>query len=329
MFNGVSNEVMYNKIYNKIKKADNVLLLTHEKPDIDAVSSVCSMIELLESMNKSYFAFCNDAPSHQFDFIPHIEKIASSRGDGAKPAFNFEDFDLIIVFDCGSPDRTKLADEISNRSEKQFLIEIDHHIKTEDYANLELRDSEAASTTILIYNFFKANKIKINKNMANCILAGILTDSGNFIYQTTTDKTIKISSEMLSLGANLPRIMDNTLRNKKLNALKIWGKAMSRVQINKKYNIAFTALTIEDVGDLDEEDLEGIPNFLGNLHDVKAVMVIREQNNGTVKGSFRSAHPTANVAILAQNLGGGGHIKAAGFTIEGKLKLTDKGWKVI
>jgi phosphoesterase RecJ-like protein len=244
------------------------------------------------------------------------------------------------------------------RTANQFLIEIDHHInpapfeqsssyqnkinqqqprllkrcgvKTEDYADLELRDPEAAATALLVYEFFKANKIRINKNMANCVLAGILTDSGNFIYQTTTDKTIKISGEMLKAGANLPRIMDNTLRNKKLPALKIWGKAMARIQINKKYNIAFTVLTLEDIKDLDEEDLEGIPNFLGNMHDVKAIMVIREQADGTVKGSFRSAHPDTNVAKLAQALGGGGHIKASGFVVEGKLQeMEGGGWKII
>ncbi len=320
----MDNEILYNKILSKIKEAGNILLVTHEKPDVDAVSSVCAFIDLLEKMGKPYFAYCFDAPSRQFDFLPYLEKISAD-----KSALNFDDYDLIIVFDCGGVNRTKLADEINNRKESQFIIEIDHHIKTGSYADLELREPERASTTELVYNFFKANKIKINKNTANCILAGILTDSGNFIFASTTDRTIKISSEMLSCGANLPRIMDNTLRNKNLPALKIWGKAMSRTNINKKYNIAFTALTLDDIGDLDEEDLEGIPNFLGNLRNVKAVMIVREQKDGTIKGSFRSAHPDTNVAKLARALGGGGHVKAAGFTIEGRLEMMDGGWKVI
>lgn len=320
----MGNEILYNKILAKIKEADNILLVTHEKPDVDAISSVCAFIDLLEQLRKPYFAYCFDAPPRQFDFLPYMEKISAD-----KSVLNFDDYDLIIIFDCGGVNRTKLADEINNRNEHQFVIEIDHHIKTDSYADLELREPERASTTELVYNFFKANKIRINKNTANCILAGILTDSGNFIYTATTDRTIKISSEMLSLGANLPMIMENTLRNKNLPALKIWGKAMSRVKINKKYNIAFTVLTLDDIGDLDEEDLEGIPNFLGNLHGVKAIMVIREQKDGTIKGSFRSAHPDTNVAKLAQALGGGGHVKAAGFTVEGKLELVEGGWRVV
>lgn len=320
----MTNQAKYNQIYSKIKEAKNILLITHEKPDVDAVSSVCAFIELLENLNKKYLAYSYDSPPYQYNFLPHCEKIISD-----KNKLNFSDFDLIIVLDCGSIKRTRLEEEINSRNANQFLIEIDHHIKMEDSADLELRDSEAAATALLVYEFFKANKIRINKNTANCVLAGILTDSGNFIYQTTSDKTIKISGEMLKAGANLPRIMDNTLRNKKLPALKIWGKSMARLQINKKYNIAFTVLTLEDTKDLDEEDLEGIPNFLGNMHDIKAIMVIREQADGTIKGSFRSAHPNTNVARLAQALGGGGHIKASGFTVEGKLLKNQNSWKII
>jgi phosphoesterase RecJ-like protein len=320
----MDNEILHNKIFNKIKEAENILLVTHEKPDVDAVSSVCAFIDLLERLKKPYFAYCFDAPPRQFDFLPYLEKISAQ-----KNALNFNNYDLIIIFDCGGMGRTKLTDEITNRSKHQFIVEIDHHIKVGSYADLELRDPEKASTTELVYNFFKANKIRINKNVANCVLAGILTDSGNFIYAATTGRTIKIASEMLSRGANLVRIMESTLRNKNLPALKIWGKAMSRTRINKKYNIAFTVLTLDDIGDLNEEDLEGIPNFLGNLHNVKAIMLLREQKDGTIKGSFRSAHGNTNVAMLAQVLGGGGHVKAAGFTVEGRLEMTENGWMVL
>lgn len=320
----MDNILIYKKIYNKIKAANNILLATHEKPDVDAASSVCAIIELLEILGKQYYAYCYDVIPSQFGFLPHTEKINSD-----KTKLNFSAFDLIITLDCGNISRTKLNEEIKKRNGSQFLIEIDHHLKTENHADLELRSPALSSTTEAVYEFFKASKIKINKNMANCILAGILTDSGNFIYQATSDKTIKISSEMLSRGANLTQIMENTLRNKNIGALKIWGKAISRLEVNEKYGIAFTALKLEDIEGIDEEDLEGIPNFLGNLGNAKAIMIIREQKDGTVKGSLRSAHPDINVARLAQKLGGGGHIKAAGFVIKGRLKQTKNRWEIV
>lgn len=320
----ITSEILHKKIYNKIKEAGNILLVTHERPDVDGLSSVCAMIELLESENKKYSAFCKDQPPEQYNFLPNLEKINSNLNN-----VDFNDFDLLIIFDCGGINRTGLAEEISMRDAGQCVIEIDHHIKINDYADIEMRNPEVSSTTELVYDFFKANKLKINKNIASCILAGILTDSGNFLYPATSDRTVEISSRMLERGASMPRIMEKTLCNKTLPVLKIWGRAMSGLVINNKYGIAFTVLSQKDIGDTPEEDLEGISNFLGNLYDVRAVMLITELKDGKIKGSFRSAHPTADVSLLARALGGGGHIKAAGFTIEGRLQITEKGWKIV
>ncbi len=313
------------KILKRIKEAKNILLVTHDAPDGDALSSVCAMIELLEFLNKKYFAYCYDAPSYQFDFLPHIEKISNN-----KKQFNFDDFDLIIALDCGSLSRTKLTDEINNKNKNQFIIEFDHHPKLDDYANLELKDPQAAATTEILYHFLKANKIKINKNIADCILTGILTDTANFLYPSTSQQTVEIASEMLAKGANLPQIMENTRRNKSLASMKIWGKAMSRLQINQKYNFAFTVLALKDIADsqVTEEELEGIANFLGNLHNVKGILLLKEQPNNIVKGSLRTSDANINVARLAQALGGGGHAKSSGFKIQGQLERTGDGWRV-
>lgn len=317
---------IHHKIYNKIKEASNVLLVTHDTPDGDALASVCLMIELLESLNKKYFAYCYDLPPFQFDFLPHVEKITND-----KSKFNFKNFDLIIIFDCGGIKRTKLPDEIKNRNKNQVAIEFDHHLKIDDYADLGVKDSSASATTEVLYHFIKANKIKINKNIANCILTGILTDTANFVYPSTSNKTVEIASEMLTRGARMPQIMESTLRNKGLAAMKIWGKAMSRLIINPKYDFAFSILTFEDMTDdqVTEEELEGIAGFLGNLSKVKGVLFLREQEGNIIKGSFRTSDPQINVAHLAEKLGGGGHVKASGFKIQGHLIKTENNWRVI
>ncbi len=314
------------KIFKRIKEAQNILLVTHDAPDGDALASVCAMIELLESLDKKYFAYCYDMPPYQFDFLPHIEKISNN-----KKQFNFDDFDLIIALDCGSLSRTKLTDEINNKNKNQFIIEFDHHPKLDDYANLELKDPQAAATTEILYHFLKANKIKINKNSANCILVGILTDTANFLYPSTSNKTIEIASEMLAKGARMPQIMENTRRNKSLASMKIWGKAMSRLQINQKYDFAFTVLTLNEITDsgITEEELEGIAGFISNLHNVKGVLILREQPDNIVKGSLRTSCPQIDVSQLAQALGGGGHAKASGFKIQGQLDKTGNSWKVV
>ena len=166
--------------------------------------------------------------------------------------------------------------------------------------------------------------------MANCILTGILTDTGNFLYPSTSPQTINIASEMLKAGARLPQIMENTWRNKSIASMKAWGKAMFNLQINKKYNLALTVLLNEDVPDeVTEDDLDGMSGFLSNLGKVNGLMLLRELKDGKIKGSLRTSKPDIDMSRLAVMLGGGGHARAAGFTIEGRLEKTGEGWKIV
>lgn len=312
--------------YNKIKEADNILLATHGKPDGDALSSICAMIEICSLQKKRVTAFCFDTPPSQFDFLPHVEKIVSD-----KENLDFPSFDLIIALDCGQVSRTNLTTEINSRTPDQFMIEFDHHPKIKDYADLEIRDPGSSSTAEVLYDFLHINKIKINKNLANCVLTGIITDTGNLLYESTSDKTIQIASEMLTRGARFPRIVDNTWRNKSLGAMKVWGEAMSGLKINEKYNIAVSVLTKEMIADkgASEEELEGLSGFLNNLYGIKALMLLREEDNNKIKGSLRTADPTVDVSALAKHLGGGGHVRASGFVIDGQILKTKTGWKII
>jgi len=316
------DSTLYTKAYNLIKKSSNILVATHEQPDGDALASACLMAEILTLLNKKYRLYCYSEVNHQYNFLPHLEEFKNYNEN-----FNF---DLIITLDCGSVERTKLDKEILSRRPDQLILEIDHHPIARAYADLEIRDSAAAATTEILYYFLKANKIKINKDLASCILTGILTDTGNFLYPSTSSETVNIASEMLRLGAKLPQILENTWRNKSIASMKTWGKAMSRLKINQQYNFGFTVLKSEDVpAEVTEEELEGISGFLSNLNAVKAVMLLRQLPDGRIKGSLRTSKPNVDISKLARALGGGGHAKAAGFTVEGDLEKTENGWKIV
>lgn len=313
---------LFHKAYEQIKNASNVLVVTHDKPDGDAISSACLIAELLETLHKPHSIYCFDQPHQQFNFLPHLEKFITR--------YDQFDYDLVVALDCGSFKRTNLDETYKTKSRGRFIIEFDHHPKIDDYADLELRNPEAASTTEVLYHFIKSNKIKINKNLANCILTGLLTDTANFLYPATSSDTINIASEMLRNGARLPRIMESTWRNKSIASMKTWGRAMNNLQINKKFNFASTVLRQEDIGDdVTEEEMDGMAGFLSNLHNVKGILILREQKDGSIKGSLRTAHPEINVSRLARLFGGGGHAKASGFVVKGKLELIDNVWKIV
>jgi phosphoesterase RecJ-like protein len=302
--------------YKKIFEAEKILLITHNNPDGDALSSICSMIEFLENSNKKYLAYCYDEPGYDFSFLPNIKKIKNSLDD-------FSSFDLIISLDCGSISRTKLDEEIKTRKSNQFFLEIDHHQNNELFSDLSLRFSDRASTTEILYLFFKFNKINLNKNIATCLLTGLITDTGNFLYPSTSGQSIAIASEMITLGVNFPLIIKNTFKNKDITTMKIWGLVLSRLRINEKNKIAYTFFLKEDFKNfnLKDDDFGGIAGFIGGLFDVKAVLFLRDDDSGKVKVSLRTNHKNINVDLLARIFGGGGHVRAAGFSLNGKLEL--------
>lgn len=316
----------YIKAHHKIIRAKKILLVAHLKPDGDAISSLCALADLLTELKKDFTLFLKDAPPVQYHFLPYFDQINSDYKN-----LNFSSYDLIIVLDSGQLDRTGLTEEIKNREKNQYVIEIDHHPKVYDYADLEIRFPEAAATAEIIYYFFKTNNIKINKKIANCILTGILTDTGNLLYENTSKETVKIASEMLIRGAKFPLILENTSRNKSLNGMKVWGKIMSNLKLNKKYNFAYAVLKYEDIekSGASDEEMEGVAGFLSNLNGVKGLLFLRELKPGIIKGSLRTSYPGINVSKLAGYLGGGGHPRASGFTIPGKIIEDKNGWKIV
>lgn len=326
---------LYQQAWQKIQQAQNILIVSHVNPDSDAISSVGALIELMKRIDKKYLAYCQDKPVDAYSFLPHEEEILASK------AFNLKDFDLVIAVDCGSKNRTfldKEIDELKQENDNNFsIIEFDHHPKTDDFSDIEIRNPQASSTTEVLYYFFKINKINFNKNIATSILSGILTDTANFLYSSTREETVAISSEMLSYGAQFPKIVNRVWNNRSIQSIRLWSLALNNLQINHQYKVAFTVLKYQEIMEVlkneeffDSDIFGEIAGFLSNMADVKAVMLIREQEPGFIKGSFRASAYSDGIDLskLAQILGGGGHAKAAGFALEGKIEENNNSWMI-
>lgn len=323
IYDGDMNKDAHSHFFDTLTATTSVLVTTHENPDGDALASVCLCSEFLTAAGKSVQIFCKDVPDKSFAFLPHIEKICSK-----KNALALTSIDAVVVLDCASLKRTGLSDEIKNL--KQPIINIDHHRSNENFGKINIIDAGAVSTTQILYELLKEQRQDITKSMATCILTGILTDSGNFAYAPTNTQTFDIAGEMLTRGANVRGIITYTQKNKRLTTLKIWGLALSRLRYNPTYDIAATVLTQQDLKQfgVSKEDLEGLSNFLNTLKDAKIILVLYELPDGRVKGSLRTAREDVDVCRLAQVFGGGGHVKAAGFEVEGRLENTASGWIV-
>lgn len=318
-------DIQINRAYYLTRKSKDILLVSHIKPDSDTIGSALALKHTLNHHNKKITCFCNDKIPARYNFLPRADEIKNL--DEIKN--DLKNFDLIITLDCAD---IELA-EISNLSFKPNtpLINIDHHQDSTYFGNINIVKANTSSTAEIIYDFIEKTKLPINKDAATCLLTGIFGDTDSFKTPNTTDRTLIITSKLLNLGANLKQVTKFTMQDKSLSVLKLWGEVLARINRHEKLNIISTVATLEDLkkNHTLHEDLEGIANFLNCIPDAKASLVLTERE-GEIKGSLRTLKNNVDISKLAHVLGGGGHKKAAGFTIPGKIVKNNNGkWQII
>jgi bifunctional oligoribonuclease and PAP phosphatase NrnA len=331
----------YKIFEEKVKQAEKILVIGHLRPDGDAISSISAILEILKKYDKKALAYCSGPIPTNFDYLVNYFSIYSSIEDLNKKLeldkSNFLlSFDLLVVVDCGSIARTNLKKEILNsrQNKKPYIVEIDHHPKVDNYADLEIRHDLAASTTEIIYDLTLALKLEVNKSLAQSLLTGIIIDTGNFFYPNASAKTLKISAHLLEKGANLSKIIKYVSINKNMATFKLWALAMERLEVHNKYNLAYSILTLNDLEEVkaDKEEinetLSSIAGFLSNLAKVKVSLLLHETSLGMIKGHLRSSNKETNIAHLARYFGGGGHPQASGFSVAGKLEKINNSWQI-
>jgi len=310
------------KMKDLVLTSHKILLITHKRPDGDALGSTLGLLLGLEKIGKEAKAACIDPVPYLYEFLPGSNRLEKD--------FKVQDFDLIFILDCASSKMIGFK-ETEVFSNKKRIINIDHHYANDCFGDLNWVDGVAASTSEMIYLFLLYLGIEIDKDIATCLQCGIFTDTSSFQNQNTTERSLEISSKLLAKGAKINQIAKYAFYTKNLSTLRLWGKAMSSIFTNKDYDLVATVITQEDLRETKAsyDDIEGIANFLNTIPDAKAVLVLVEKDDGTLKGSLRTRDDDVDVSRLAAYLGGGGHIKAAGFALKGKLiKKGDGFWEI-
>lgn len=314
------------QINSALKQAEHILIVSHKNPDGDTLSSACALMQYLRTIEIAHTAFCATPVNPLMRFLPHIEYFVTDHA-----LFERMRFDTIVVLDSGDLAYAGIEHLISALHYEPTIINIDHHVTNARYGHHNLVIPDAASTTEVLYRFFKINHIQIDKLIATCLMTGLITDTDHFSNPATSASALQTGAELLRAGANLNLIRGWTLRNHSIKNLKLWGRVLSRLAKNTDHDIAYTVITLEDQKEfgITDKDTEGIANFLNNIGEAKIALLLKEQENGTVKGSFRTTDNAIDVAALAKSLNGGGHRKAAGFTVSGCLKKTATGWRIV
>lgn len=312
----------YQKILKELNSAQRILIGTHQHPDGDALGSVLALLHALKYQGKDVTAYVPDPAPEFFAFLPGLEFLTYE-----KPA-NVQDFDVVALLDYTQLYRTGLEEEVNRHAN---TICIDHHPDNAKQAKLNLVVPSAAATAQILFDFFTATNVPITKDMATCLLTGIFTDTGSFMHDSTTPEILEVAANLMGKGARLSHIAHETYQKKDLPGLKIWGKALSRIMINKETGSVVSIVTHKDLKECRAslDDLSGVVNMLNTLPDTKYALLLTEFEPGKIKGSLRSEpHKNFDVSQLAKKLGGGGHKLAAGFEVDGRL-VQDKGmWRV-
>jgi len=298
-------------ILKEIKKAKRILVNCHRGPDSDSVGSALALYRVLKSLGKEVSIICpSDLPADLI-FLKDANLVRRVNFS----SFDFSPYDLFLIIDSSTYAMvTGLKD-----SDKPTIntIVMDHHFSNDKFGKINLVDAKMTSTGELLFRVFSDWKVEIDKDTAECLLTGIIGDTGSFQYQNVGQETLKTAAILMEKGADKDKIIYNIYRNIDFKEVKMWGKFIESMMIEDNFVWAAISLsTYKDFGEYPyaKEDVANLFFPIVKGTDFGIVMV--ETSDEVLSVSFRS-RSGFDVAEIAKEVGGGGHKAAAGARIEG------------
>ncbi len=313
---------MFNKLYQEIKnsvdKSAKILIISHRKPDPDTLGSALALKLWLDKLGKKVTLACYDRPDQGLAFLPLIDQYTQN--------FDSLNFDLKIIVDAGASYMTNFQLKYPDFFTCGVpIINIDHHASNDNFGLINIVDPHAASTTVILYRFFKELGVKIDADMGTCLLAGIYGDTGGFMHSNTDKEVYEIAADLMDKGANVAAITKSLFKSKSLDTLKLWGKVLENVRLTDE-QVVISVIKDQDYEQAGSspEHLSGVIDYLNMVPDAKFAVLLNEDKKGNVKGSFRTRQSNLDLSRIAGVFGGGGHPKASGFMLPGYIGESTK-----
>lgn len=295
-------------IREEIKKAKNIVILTHESPDGDAIGSSLAMYHALIQLGKEVDLIVPEVPQ-TFAFLPCSHEIKQK----GRP----EGYDLAIALDSG--DIKRLNGFANYFEDAKVTINIDHHGSNTMYADYNFVNPDAPACCQILILVLEFLGINITKEIGTCLLTGIITDTGGFKYSGTTAETFEFTAWLLSIGVNVADTYRRVLEIRTRGNVALTKCTMDQLEFLEEGKIAFSYITKEEQEKAQAKpgDHEGLVDIGRTVEGVEVSIFLRE-DVGFYKISLRSNN-YVNVADVALMFGGGGHIRAAGCSIHASL----------
>ena len=301
-----------------LRGARRVLLTMHRGPDGDGLGSTLGLAAALRELGHEATVYTPDELPYNFRFLPGADRVARSLPADAA-------FDLTVAADAGTFDR--LPPLPLGRGK---ILNLDHHITTEPFGDVNYVDPQAAAVGVLVYKIIRGLGHQISRDAATCIYASILADTGSFRYSSTDPECLRIAAELIEAGVEPWEMTVQVYEQQPVARMKLLADVLGTLEVSPGGKLATLTITNEMVArtgtHLDLTD--GFINFARSIDGVEVAACLREPKPGSDseqdgKGrawrvSFRS-RGNVDVAAIAQRFGGGGHKNAAGCSLPGGL----------
>ena len=301
---------MFGELINVIKRAEKIAIFNHEHPDGDALGSAYALKLALLSLGKKADVFLRDGDekSREYSLIMGTEKIG----------LEINECDLKIAVDCADKQRLGLFGEFFTGE----TIAIDHHVTHEEFAQNTVVVPDAPATAEIVFDLVCEMGLELTKEIANNLYLGIVCDTGNFKYSSTTPKTLCTAAKLLETGIDFSEISRKVFSTKTFKYLNIYKRGIEKLEIYADGKVALLAFTDDDFRQegIDEREADGITILPVNVEGVEVGIYIRQRGENEFKVSLRS-NTSFDVSKIAVKFGGGGHVKASGFTLKKPLDI--------
>jgi phosphoesterase RecJ-like protein len=301
------------KVLDELRSGERFLLTTHEGPDGDALGSLLALHHTLTQFGKDSVMFlaAKEFPLPvEYRFLPLEEVFHEPPADVV---------DRVLVFlDCGNIERMPV--EFLQR-EGAHVLNIDHHHDNTMFGTVNLVDTEASSTAEIVYDLARALGATITPEIANALYVGLITDTGQFMYENTGPAAHRMAAELIEAGVDVNDTYRRLYERVPIEKLRLIARALEKVERRQGGRLAITYLSAADYTEsgASEELTEGIIDFLRALEGAAVAAVVRDKpddGRAARKVSLRSTDGSVDVSAIAREHGGGGHARAAGFSTD-------------
>lgn len=295
----------HQKIKQIIQNADNILIVSHVRPDGDAVGSLLGLGLALQIIGKKTQMVLVDGVPDNFLHLPGKENIINTPQ---------AEYDLSIVVDCSDLERTGI---LFNKQKPD--INIDHHVTNTNFSLYNVVESDSVATSAILAENMTKWGLPIDENISECLITGIITDTIGFQTPNMNADALRTVADLLDSGATLSELYYKALINRSFEAARFWGIGLSN--LSKEDGLIWSVITHEEriSSSYNQRDDAELSNFLSTIDNSAISVLFMEQSSNNVKVSWR-AKTGYDVSALAYDFGGGGHQAAAGADIEGSLE---------